>query len=514
MAATRVSILKGTAAECSGFTGLIGELVYDSTAKAVRVHDGTTVGGFALARADGSNWAVPVNLGTGAGVLITSTGPVTAKSLKAGTNVTLTSSPTDITIGVTGGGGGVTDHGALTGLANDDHTQYLIGNVGTSTTRNSITMGVGGRGLNIDAVDSVDTHIRLTLSGVQFATWNNEAGIVIEPGAGGIQADSLQVLASNTGRATVNIPHGTAPTTPVNGDIWTTTSGVFARVNGSTVGPLLGNGNAPGSTGQIIYNGGGGGFTTSSGLTFDVSSNGGLSVPNGHFIFGGNLPNRHTQTAGFKGVWIGGNNTNACLMGETSAGFRGYELQANVVRGTGPNDWYCQDTTQPAWQMFNGYETSSSDTWMLRRAPATADSIGSAWQTIFQVDRNLRAAFAAAVFSSTTGFTAKLAVDNVGGTASDSVLLLRGNASQSGNYLTTQTSGGSALTTIGTNGELTVRQGTSTVRLQTNATGIGFFGVTPVARPAVTGSRGGNAALASLLTQLASLGLITDSTTA
>ncbi len=43
---------------------------------------------------------------------------------------------------------------------------------------------------------------------------------------------------------------------------------------------------------------------------------------------------------------------------------------------------------------------------------------------------------------------------------------------------------------------------------------IGFLGAAPVTRPAVTGSRGGNAALASLLTQLASLGLITDSTSA
>ena len=41
-----------------------------------------------------------------------------------------------------------------------------------------------------------------------------------------------------------------------------------------------------------------------------------------------------------------------------------------------------------------------------------------------------------------------------------------------------------------------------------------FYGATPVAKPEVTGSRGANAALASLLTQLAALGLITDSTTA
>lgn len=40
---------------------------------------------------------------------------------------------------------------------------------------------------------------------------------------------------------------------------------------------------------------------------------------------------------------------------------------------------------------------------------------------------------------------------------------------------------------------------------------IGFFGTAPAAKPTVTGSRGGNAALASLLTQLATLGLIVDS---
>ena len=38
---------------------------------------------------------------------------------------------------------------------------------------------------------------------------------------------------------------------------------------------------------------------------------------------------------------------------------------------------------------------------------------------------------------------------------------------------------------------------------------IGFLGTAPIARPTVTGSRGGNAALASALTALANLGLIT-----
>ena len=39
-------------------------------------------------------------------------------------------------------------------------------------------------------------------------------------------------VASTTTTAGLNVPHGAAPTTPVNGDIWTTTTGLFMRQNG------------------------------------------------------------------------------------------------------------------------------------------------------------------------------------------------------------------------------------------------------------------------------------------
>lgn len=42
---------------------------------------------------------------------------------------------------------------------------------------------------------------------------------------------------------------------------------------------------------------------------------------------------------------------------------------------------------------------------------------------------------------------------------------------------------------------------------------IGFLGAAPIAKPTITGSRGANAALADLLTQMANYGLIVDSTT-
>jgi hypothetical protein len=44
--------------------------------------------------------------------------------------------------------------------------------------------------------------------------------------------------APTTGAAGFNLPHGTAPTVPVNGDTWTTTTGMFVRINGATVGPF------------------------------------------------------------------------------------------------------------------------------------------------------------------------------------------------------------------------------------------------------------------------------------
>jgi hypothetical protein len=53
--------------------------------------------------------------------------------------------------------------------------------------------------------------------------------------------------------------------------------------------------------------------------------------------------------------------------------------------------------------------------------------------------------------------------------------------------------------------------GTNPLRLSGGT--LGFYGTSPGVKPTITGSRGGNAALASLLTSLAGLGLITDSTT-
>jgi len=71
------------------------------------------------------------------------------------------------------------------------------------------------------------------------------------------------------------------------------------------------------------------------------------------------------------------------------------------------------------------------------------------------------------------------------------------------------------------NGNVGIGIGTATpaAKLDVNgsariAVDVGFYGTTPQAKQTVTGSRGGNAALTSLLTALATIGLITNNTTA
>lgn len=59
-------------------------------------------------------------------------------------------------------------------------------------------------------------------------------------GTGTHTGGKVTFAATAAGYASVNLPHGTAPSSPANGDLWTTTAGLFARINGATgQAPLL-----------------------------------------------------------------------------------------------------------------------------------------------------------------------------------------------------------------------------------------------------------------------------------
>jgi hypothetical protein len=91
-------------------------------------------------------------------------------------------------------------------------------------------------GLKVNALEITDTGGTITnatslfVAGAPTEATNNFA-LWVDSGTSRFDG-------SGTSGAPVNIPHGSAPSSPVNGDVWTTTAGLFVRVNGSTVGPL------------------------------------------------------------------------------------------------------------------------------------------------------------------------------------------------------------------------------------------------------------------------------------
>lgn len=54
-----------------------------------------------------------------------------------------------------------------------------------------------------------------------------------------IATNTIVAPTGTSANSSIRMPHGGAPTTPTNGDMWTTTGGAFLRMNGLTVSPVL-----------------------------------------------------------------------------------------------------------------------------------------------------------------------------------------------------------------------------------------------------------------------------------
>jgi hypothetical protein len=86
---------------------------------------------------------------------------------------------------------------------------------------------------------------------------------------GGTLTGGLVTAASASGGAGLNVPHGAAPSAPVNGDIWTTTTALSLRLNGATKTVAFTDSNITGSaatltTGRTISTTGDVTYTSSS----------------------------------------------------------------------------------------------------------------------------------------------------------------------------------------------------------------------------------------------------------
>jgi hypothetical protein len=88
------------------------------------------------------------------------------------------------------------------------------------------------------AAGALTTRITLDNAGVWTitGTWNFTGNSVLTGSL--TTTGTITGPAGTTAAATLRVPHGAAPTSPTNGDIWTTTAGLFVRINGVTVGPL------------------------------------------------------------------------------------------------------------------------------------------------------------------------------------------------------------------------------------------------------------------------------------
>jgi len=73
-----------------------------------------------------------------------------------------------------------------------------------------------------------------------FAAKQDVLGFTPVNKAGDVMIGTLVTAPANASLTGFNITPGTAPTTPANGDMWTTSSGLFVQINGTTIGPLSG----------------------------------------------------------------------------------------------------------------------------------------------------------------------------------------------------------------------------------------------------------------------------------
>ncbi len=102
-----------------------------------------------------------------------------------------------------------------------------------------------GRGIFLGGIytNLIDGGTATAVNGLTLAGMTLSGAAINSPGfqvdnVGNIIAKMLTTAAATTAHASINLPQGSAPTSPNNGDIWMTSAGLFYRFNATTHGPL------------------------------------------------------------------------------------------------------------------------------------------------------------------------------------------------------------------------------------------------------------------------------------
>lgn len=162
--------------------------------------------------------------------------------------------------------------------------------------------------------------------------------------------------ASSTTQAGLNIPYGTAPSSPVNGDFWTDASGYYARINGVTKN--LVNNISTGTNNTLLGLDAGYSNTTGTFNTFIGSYAGNTNADGSQNTFVGSGSGYFT-TSGNNNVYIG---LNSGYSASTASGnvFLGYYSGYNTtksnrfcVRNASGGTAALDSTASMMWGMFN-----------------------------------------------------------------------------------------------------------------------------------------------------------------
>lgn len=129
---------------------------------------------------------------------------------------------------------------------------------------------------------------------------------------------------------------------------------------------------------------------------------------------------------------------------------------------------------------------------------------------VLRLDRGVGAA-GGLVFEIRSGAAANSLYVDLGRTAIEALIGLAGGTNQ---FASGSAAGDLVLRIFDASRQLWIGVGAEPNEICIQDNKLGFFNTVPVVKPALTGSRGGNAAVASIAAALAALGLATDSTTA
>lgn len=194
--------------------------------------------------------------------LASTTGSVASFNTRTGA-VTLTSGDVTTALGFTpldsagsnAGTGKITFFTSTTGAASINIPQGAVptspvnGDVWTTAT--GAFVRIAGTTQQFASLTGAVTSFNTRTGAVTLASGDVTAALGYTPAnkAGDTFTGELVTAASATGGAGFNLPHGAAPTAPVNGDLWTTSAGgLFVRINGVTQSYLTS------TTGVVSFN--------------------------------------------------------------------------------------------------------------------------------------------------------------------------------------------------------------------------------------------------------------------